>query len=346
VIAWFVHRDLKPANVMIGTDGTPKVTDFGLAKRLDAGTARTQTGAIVGTPAYMAPEQVEAKKTVGPLADVWALGVILYEMLTGRAPFGGETPLETLALVLQNDPVPPRALQPKVPRDLETVCLKCLHKEPTRRYLSAAELAADLRRFLAGEPIKARPVSAAEHVLKWVRRRPAAAALALACGVVALALSGMAIFWVINGELTKAQQATEAALEKAETYLYYNRIGLAERSWRDNSVGRTRQLLEESSRARRRGWEWYYLDRLCHSELKVLIGHKDDVWAVACSPDGRYLASGSFDRFVILWDIDSGERLAVLEGHTDRVWGVAFSPDGTQLASCSGAAGKAGEVKI
>jgi serine/threonine protein kinase len=152
-----VHRDIKPQNVLLGGDGEPKVTDFGLAKR-GGRTDLTRTGAVMGTPHYMAPEQAAGKtKFVGPAADIYALGVILYECLTGRTPFAAEDTVRLLARVVEDEPAPVRELAPDVPRDLEAVCLKCLRKEPHARYATAGDLAADLRRFLGGEPVAARP---------------------------------------------------------------------------------------------------------------------------------------------------------------------------------------------
>jgi hypothetical protein len=207
--AGLVHRDLKPANVLVTAEGTPKITDFGLAKFLGSDSGRTQTGAILGTPSYMAPEQAQGEGRgggVGPAADVWALGAILYECLTGRPPFRGPTVLETLEQVLTQEPVPLSRLQPRTPRDLETIALKCLHKEAGRRYGSAGELAADLGRFLAGEPIRARRVGVLERGGKWARRRPAHAALAATLVLAVCGALGGALVFARNAEANAREQ--------------------------------------------------------------------------------------------------------------------------------------------
>ena len=177
--AGVVHRDLTPRNILFDVDGTPKITDFGLAKRLEVEGGVTATDLVIGTPAYMAPEQARGRsREVGPAADLYALGAILYNVLTGRPPFQGATPLETMMLVIHQDPVPPSRLQPKVPRNLETICLKCLQKQPHQRYADAGALAEELGRYLAGRPIHARRTPAWERAVKWARRRPAAATFA------------------------------------------------------------------------------------------------------------------------------------------------------------------------
>jgi serine/threonine protein kinase/tetratricopeptide (TPR) repeat protein len=211
-----IHRDLKPANVLLAEDGTPKITDFGLAKKIDEG-GGTVTGVVMGTPSYMPPEQARGQtKEIGPAADVYALGAILYECLTGRPPFRAATVLETLEQVRGQEPVPPRLLQPAVPRDLETICLMCLHKEQRRRYDSAAELGDDLRRFLDGKPVRARPVGAWERGLKWARRRPAWAALVAVSALAVLALVGVAVtLAVTDWQVRRAKARTEAQYQLA-----------------------------------------------------------------------------------------------------------------------------------
>jgi tetratricopeptide (TPR) repeat protein/predicted Ser/Thr protein kinase len=211
--AGVIHRDLKPANVLLTPDATPKITDFGLARRLEGG-GFTQTGVAVGTPSYMAPEQARGhRRLIGPAVDVYGLGAILYELLTGRPPFQAETAAETLRQVVSQDPVAPSRLNPKTPRDLETICLKCLHKEPKRRYGSAAALADDLCRFLEGRPIQARRLGVAARLGRWCRRNPAATAICV------LLVTGSAISIWQAVRATRAETAARSAEQQAQKRL-------------------------------------------------------------------------------------------------------------------------------
>jgi WD40 repeat protein/tRNA A-37 threonylcarbamoyl transferase component Bud32 len=364
-----LHRDLKPSNILLDAQGQPHITDFGLAKRMEKDAGQTQSGAIVGTPGYMAPEQAAGqKKRLTTAADVYGLGSVLYELLTGRPPFKAETPLDTLMEVLHQEPAPPSRVQPQVPGDLETICLKCLQKDPARRYGSAEEVAQELDRFLGGEPILARRAGAWERGVRWVRRYPAAAGL-LAVGLVAVvALVGVAVGLVynaklasVNDDLRSTSSQLEQALEtvqaekaeaerqrgrareeetKARRYFYVAQMALAQRAEKDNQPNRVMQLLRSvipASPAEEdfRDFEWHHLWRKYHGEQSRLRGHTGAVLAVAFSPDDKLLASGSADRSIKLWDTSSGKEVRTLTGHTDRVTSVAFSPDGKRLASGS-----------
>jgi WD40 repeat protein len=268
------------------TTHQPKVTDFGLAKHLDqAGLSRS--GELIGTPAYMAPEQAAGSREVGPAADVYALGAILYECLTGRPPFQGDSPVSILVQVTQAEPVQPSRLRPGVPRDLETVCLKCLEKDPARRYATAAELAEDLRRYLAGEPTVARPVSVAGRVVKLVRRHPLTAGLlSLLAATLAAGLAGVLWQWraavAARGDLQRSLVAEADQRRQAEQNLYYGRIAQAVRLWEGGEADLARDVLAGCrpgpGRDDWRGWEWHYLSRQFRSERRVV---RVDDWANA-----------------------------------------------------------------
>ncbi|HUY31534.1 MAG TPA: serine/threonine-protein kinase [Pirellulales bacterium] len=246
-----IHRDLKPGNILIATDGTAKITDFGLAKRVeDEDNSQTRTGTILGTPDYMAPEQAAGDtKDVGPLADVYALGSMLYEFLTGRPPFRSASMLDTLQQVMRKEPVHPSQLDPKLPRDLETICLKCLHKEPEKRYAGAAALAEDLRRYLAGEPILARPVSPAERAWRWCRRNPRTTALSAAVALLIVVWAGTASWMAVRLNVEKDKTEDALGLAKENERLATQNAITAEEKAKEADWARGRAV-ENMKRAR------------------------------------------------------------------------------------------------
>jgi WD40 repeat protein len=249
-----LHRDLKPANVLLNVGGQPHVTDFGLAKRVEGGSDLTKTGAVVGTPSYMAPEQASGKKDLSTAVDVYSLGAILYELLTGQPPFKGDSPLDTLLQAMERDPARPRSLNPQVSRDLETICLKCLEKDPAKRYRSAEALAEDLERWLKGEPIRARPSTALERIAKWARRRPAAAALIGVSGLAALGLLASAVFFTeqIRQERNAALAQERIAQEEKAAADVQRRLAEAEKTEanRQRRLANQREIEAKEQRAR------------------------------------------------------------------------------------------------
>ncbi len=408
-----VHRDLKPSNILVALyDGrpVPKVIDFGIAKatgpRLTDRSIYTEVGALIGTLEYMAPEQAELNNLdIDTRADVYALGAILYELLTGSVPFSRQELqaagfLEMLRVIREVEPprpstklsksgtlpsvadvrrTDPQKLVSLMRGELDWIILKCLEKDRGRRYQAASGLARDLEHYLADEPVEACPPTARYRLRKFARKYRTALVTAAAFAILLVAGVVVSTWQAVRATsaekmakrseqeankerlaaLVAKQQALEAKAEadkqrdeadkrrdeadkqrdEARLAAYASGMRLAQRSWELNNVEHTRELLadvpSEAAGRNLRGFEWFYLSRLCRPDELTLVGHAGRVWGVAFSPDGQRLASGSGDKTVKIWDSATGKELFALKGHAGLVYGVAFSPDGQRLASAS-----------
>jgi WD40 repeat protein/tRNA A-37 threonylcarbamoyl transferase component Bud32 len=382
-----VHRDLKPGNISLGRFGETLVLDWGLAGFLKApqpsasavmetlpvkvaeDCAQTRPGIAQGTPAYMSPEQANGQwDDVGPASDIFSLGATLYHLLTDRPPYWGATALTDASLVRFD---PPRHHKRDVPKALEAICLKALAADPRRRYASAEALAADVRRWLADEPVEARPDTLWTRLARWCRRHPAAVGISLAT-LVTIVVALMIGLHAVNAEKQETARASGEAIsernraleaeEKADRkakdeererkraegekqraddraedlrqQLALSRTLLSDKAWDETNGPHALDLLDQVP-PELRGFEWGYRRRLFRGGIFTLHGHTDGLTGTAFSPDGQLLATASVDQSARLWDARSGELLLTLEGHADRVSGVAFSPDGRCLATAS-----------
>jgi WD40 repeat protein/serine/threonine protein kinase len=371
-----LHRDLKPGNVLLAknpksalrgrgrnpkrdkgdsdfgpfpgvriSDLVPYVTDFGLARLLDQDSGLTRTGDLVGTPSYMAPEQAGGGgAAITTATDVYGLGAILYALLTGRPPFAGPTVLETLAKVKQDEPAPPRRLNPKVDRDLDTICLTCLAKEPGRRYAGALAVAEDLENYLAHRPIAARPATARQRLVKWIRRHPAAAVFTYLSVVVVLAALAASIWHahVLGEALADSHRLRHEGLAREarlRDFLYVADMRLAKEAWDGGDLPHLAELLARQLPADgevdRRGFEWYWLKWCLGTRLATLKAHEGGLLCATVSPDDRFLVTGDAKGTLKVWDLDTKQLIRTLRGHTNEVQKAVFSPDGRTLATCS-----------
>ncbi len=358
-----VHRDVKPANVMLDSDGTPLLLDFGLAQFADSEGRMTRDGTVLGTPAYMPPEQASGRlDLVGPKSDQYSLGVVLYEFLTGKLPFSG-APSVIISMVLNQEPPSPRCIDSTIPRDLDTICMKAMSKTPGGRYDSCDALADDLRRWMSDEPIHARSLGVVERLYRWARRNPVVACLTTA--VIAVTLIGMIGItrqWQrAEDNFVDAEEQRELAVDAKELeasarrsaktaqhlaeererlawrYRYNSHVNLAQRALAEGDLRLADRLLTSfqpsSSREELRSFEWYYLWNQSHGRPYREFGSKSDqIDQCALSPDGKYLAAGAKNGLVRVWDIENTTPIE-LRAESVAAWSeLTYNQDGTLLA--------------
>jgi WD40 repeat protein/serine/threonine protein kinase len=327
-----LHRDIKPSNLLLDVDGHVWITDFGLAK-VEGSDGPTRTRDVIGTLRYMGPERFEGLSD--RRSDLYGLGMTLYELLTLGPAFEAATHVRLIEQVKNEPPPPPRKVDPRIPRDLETIVLKAIAKQPAERYATAEALAADLENYLADRPIVARRSSTAERAWRWCRRNKAAAGFLAASAVASLTLVGFAVSLAFQGKLRAAQVIAEDALARERDFLYQNRVIFAERELHDNNPHRADELLEQCPPARR-GWEWNYLKRQCHRELTSIRAHNSRIWTIPISLDGRLIASAAeSDSSVRVWDVVTKQEVQTLTCNGEYVR-CALSPDGLSIATVGG----------
>lgn len=333
--AGVIHRDIKPGNILIGEDDQPKIADFGLAQMQDD-FALSRTGEFIGTPFYMSPEQAMSKRMgLDHRTDIFSLGATLYETLTLVRPFDGDTSQQVFQKIVTEEPPGPQKLRSRIPSDLAVICGKCLEKNQDRRYQSMADLAADLRRFLHDEPILAKPPTTWTRAVKWGRRHPVATTTG---GVTVIALAVVSVMaFTIAVEQTRTESAlikAQEAEEEANWNSYLALVQAAQFAANSGRYGEAKRLLNRCPEAYR-NWEWHHLKLRMDTSLLTLEGHSKDVTAVAWSPDGQRIVSGSRDQSLRIWNAKTGEAERVLEGHSRSVAAVAWSPDGQRIVSGS-----------